>query len=173
MGAFHLKQGTHSIFLTLCPKVLTDVPCRDCGNIVMRSPDGLESFCANCSSPLNCQFILHPVFLQGHNLLAASKPIKPQSSSSLSSSSHISRSSTPPTEISSTISSPVFATPVDTEESIRRRQQSDTASAEIGKRLLKGWAMLADECPNARCYGVPLVRPPKAGHGKDPRKVRA
>jgi len=30
--------------------------------------------------------------------------------------------------------------------------------------------MLADECPNPRCYGVPLVRPPQAGGGKDPRK---
>ena len=37
--------------------------------------------------------------------------------------------------------------------------------------MLKGWAMLADECPNPNCYGVPLVRPPKAGGEKDPRKV--
>jgi hypothetical protein len=32
--------------------------------------------------------------------------------------------------------------------------------------------MLAEECPNIRCFGVPLVRPPKAGGGKDPRKAR-
>ncbi|KAG6855116.1 hypothetical protein C0991_006045 [Blastosporella zonata] len=96
----------------------------------------------------------------------------PKSASSATSDSNISRSSTPPTEISSTLSSPIFAPPAETEESRRRREQSDTASAEIGKRLLKGWAMLGDECPNARCYGVPLVRPPKAGGEKDPRKVR-
>jgi uncharacterized Zn finger protein (UPF0148 family) len=54
---------------------------------------------------------------------------------------------------------------------MRRRQQSDAASIEIGKRLLKGWAMLADECPNGGCYGIPLVRPPKVGNEKDPRKV--
>jgi len=30
--------------------------------------------------------------------------------------------------------------------------------------------MLAEECPNESCFGVPLVRPPKAGGGKDPRK---
>jgi len=30
--------------------------------------------------------------------------------------------------------------------------------------------MLADECPNPDCYGIPLVRPPKAGGEKDPRK---
>lgn len=94
-----------------------------------------------------------------------------QSASSATSDSHISRSSTPATEVSSALSSPVFAPPADTAESRRRREQSDTASSEIGKRLLKGWAMLGDECPNARCYGVPLVRPPKAGGEKDPRKA--
>lgn len=31
--------------------------------------------------------------------------------------------------------------------------------------------MLADECPNTQCYGIPLVRPPKSGAEKDPRKV--
>ena len=31
--------------------------------------------------------------------------------------------------------------------------------------------MLAEECPNSACFGVPLVRPPKAGGGKDSRKV--
>ena len=60
----------------------------------------------------------------------------------------------------------------DTEEIRRRREQSDRASREIGIRLLQGWAMLANECPGPACYGVPLVRPPKAGSDKDPRKVR-
>ena len=67
--------------------------------------------------------------------------------------------------------SPLLQPVVDTEMILRRRQQSDRASTEIGNRLLKGWAMLADECPNIECYGVPLVRPPKPGGGKDPRKV--
>jgi hypothetical protein len=31
--------------------------------------------------------------------------------------------------------------------------------------------MLADECPQDTCYGVPLVRPPRQGSDKDPRKV--
>lgn len=97
-------------------------------------------------------------------------PSQATSSPTISSSSHPSRISTPPTELSSTVSSPTFALPVETAESQRRREQSDTASSEIGKRLLKGWAMLAEECSNAGCYGVPLVRPPKAG-GKDPRMV--
>jgi len=60
--------------------------------------------------------------------------------------------------------------PAETEEGRQRREQSDTASAAIGQRLLKGWAMLADECPSARCFGVPLVRPPKAGGDQNPRK---
>ena len=32
--------------------------------------------------------------------------------------------------------------------------------------------MLADECPNDTCFGVPLVRPPKVGGDISPRKVR-
>jgi hypothetical protein len=125
----------------------------------MRSPsDSTVYFCANCDEG----------------------PGKPKSvssnstSSSVDSASHvsISRPSTPLTELSDAPSSPTFAPPVDTEEITRRRQQSDLASTEIGKRLLKGWAMLADECPNSQCYGIPLVRPPKAGGEKDPRKAR-
>jgi len=30
--------------------------------------------------------------------------------------------------------------------------------------------MLADECPNSQCFGIPLVRPPKVGGDQDPRK---
>lgn len=69
--------------------------------------------------------------------------------------------------------SPEFELPPESEASRRRREQSDRASSEIGKRLLKGWAMLAEECPNTDCYGVPLVRPPSSSPGiKDPRMVR-
>jgi hypothetical protein len=73
-----------------------------------------------------------------------------------------SRASTPLTDISS--SHPhdeEFVLPPPTEEMLARRAQSDYASAEIGKKLLQGWAMLADECPNSTCYGVPLLRPPR------------
>ncbi|KAJ7937131.1 hypothetical protein B0H13DRAFT_199310 [Mycena leptocephala] len=140
--------------------VLTDRTCptSGCSVPLMRSPTGMSPvihFCASCDGGPDS--IRPPAAL-------------PDSSASVSSSSHFSRPSTPPTEVSSTLSSPVFAPPVETEESRRRREQSDEASAAIGQRLLKGWAMLADECPNARCFGVPLVRPPKAGGEKDPRK---
>jgi hypothetical protein len=79
---------------------------------------------------------------------------------------------TPPTDVSSTPSSPTFAAhPANISEVTNRREQSDRASSKIASRLLKGWAMLAEECPNPLCFGVPLVRPPKSGGGKDPRKV--
>ncbi|KAH0840022.1 hypothetical protein J3R83DRAFT_985 [Lanmaoa asiatica] len=120
---------------------------------LLRSPEGQQPavcFCANCDGPPD--------------------RTESQSSSTVSSTSHGSRPSTPPTDLSSTLSSPTFAPPVETGDMIRRRQQSDQASTEIGKRLLKGWAMLAEECPSTRCYGVPLVRPPKTGIDKDPRK---
>ncbi|KAG9317552.1 hypothetical protein JVU11DRAFT_1758 [Chiua virens] len=134
--------------------VLTDslCPTPSCsGAPLLRSPEGRQPvvhFCANCGAPVK----------------------ESQSSSTFSSASHGSRPSTPPTDLSSTLSSPTFAPPVETEDMIRRRQQSERASTEIGKRLLKGWTMLADECPNTRCYGVPLVRPPKTGIDKDPPK---
>ncbi|KAI9510475.1 hypothetical protein F5148DRAFT_583701 [Russula earlei] len=132
-----------------------------CGIPLLRSPEGLLPviwFCPNCEGDGS-----------DRNPDPGQSEQQHPSSPSLASSTHYSRSSTPPTE-ESHASSSAFALPVETEESIRRRQQSDLASAEIGNRLLKGWAMLADECPRSSCYGIPLVRPPKAGRDKDPRK---
>ncbi|KAF8842274.1 hypothetical protein BDN67DRAFT_398480 [Paxillus ammoniavirescens] len=149
LGEYMLKGWV----LTACP-----CPSPSCRGVpLLRSPKGQEPavyYCTNCDGPLQ----------NGDGAQS-------QSASTVSSTSHGSRPSTPPTEFSSTLSSPTFAPPVETEEMIRRRQQSDQASTEIGKRLLKGWAMLGEECPHNRCYGVPLVRPPKSGSDKDPRKV--
>ncbi|KIK48638.1 hypothetical protein CY34DRAFT_20590 [Suillus luteus UH-Slu-Lm8-n1] len=137
--------------------VLTDTTCSSpacCGVPLMRSPNNglpVTHFCPVSSTATSTQ----------------SNSSSTDSSSTYESNS---RPSTPPTEVSSALSSPTFAPPIDTEETIRRRQQSDQASAEIGKRLLKGWAMLGEECPNIRCYGIPLVRPPKSGEERDPRK---
>jgi len=142
---------------------LTDCPCPApfCKGVpLLRSPEGQQpvtNYCANCDGPPKTQW-------------SGSEGMESQSSSTVSSTSPRSRPSTPPTDLSSTLSSPTFAPPVETVDIIRRRQQSDQASTEIGKRLLKGWAMLGEECPNTRCYGVPLVRPPKSGIDKDPRK---
>ncbi|KAI0254257.1 hypothetical protein BJV78DRAFT_1280275 [Lactifluus subvellereus] len=127
-----------------------------CGAPLLRAPEGHDPatwFCPSFRDSAPSQ----------------SGPQQPPSPS-LASSTHYSRSSTPPTEESHGAGSPILALPVETEESIRRRRQSDFASAEIGNRLLKGWAMLADECPRSTCYGIPLVRPPNSGRDKDPRK---
>ncbi|KAG2135914.1 uncharacterized protein EDB93DRAFT_1170225 [Suillus bovinus] len=140
--------------------VLTDTTCSSpaCPGVpLMRSPNNgspVTHICVNCNGPQQ----------------ATSTQSNSSSTNSSSTYESYSRPSTPPTELSSALSSPTFAPPIDTEETIRRRQQSDQASAEIGKRLLKGWAMLGEECPNIRCYGVPLVRPPKGGEERDPRK---
>ena len=152
-------------------QVLTDRTCSKCSKVpLMRSPtDSTIYFCANCDGG--------PPSATSSNATArpTKRPAPAQSdgssSASMDSASHRSRPSTPLTEMSSTLSSPTFAPVLETAEMLRRRQQSDTASAEIGSRLLKGWAMLADECPNTQCYGIPLVRPPKSGPEKDPRKV--
>ena len=143
-------------------QVLTDDLCKTCGKCpLMRSPAAytiLSWYCASCDSTKNTL---------NDTTDSTSSVGSVSANGSLD---HVSRPSTPPTEVSSTFSSPVFA-PVDTQEILRRRQQSDQASIEIGKRMLKGWAMLADECPNSTCYGIPLVRPPKTGAGVDPRKA--
>lgn len=60
---------------------------------------------------------------------------------------------------------------VETEATRHRREQTDRASVEIGRRLLQGWTMLGDECPNDDCYYAPLVRRPKSAGEEEPKKV--
>jgi len=90
----------------------------------------------------------------------AASPKTPVSSES----SRPSRSSTAPTDVSEALVSTHsdFELPPETDDMRQRREQSDRASSEIGKRLLQGWTMLGDECPNEGCYGVPLVCPSRA-----------
>ncbi|KAF8913825.1 hypothetical protein CPB84DRAFT_1757649 [Gymnopilus junonius] len=141
--------------------VLTDQSCTTPGCTVplVRSPKGrtpITTICVRCNS---------------RSSPAVELPANPVAlSSDVSTESQHSRSSTPPTEFSEIPDSPTFIPLEESEQSRRRRAQSDQASSEIGKKLLQGWAMLGDECPNETCYGVPLVRPPKAGGEKDPRK---
>ncbi|CDO74075.1 hypothetical protein BN946_scf185043.g125 [Trametes cinnabarina] len=153
--------------------VLTDRICPKCNRVpMMRSPSAAAiatEFCVNCDS--------------GPDSVGAAQSSRPQhmpslespapdtsSVSTVSYSTHLSRSSTPPTDVSDAPDSPLLLPIMDTAELLRRRQQSDAASAEIGKRMLRGWAMLADECPNPNCYGIPLVRPPKVQTINDPGK---
>lgn len=131
---------------------------------MMRSPNGqtpVVHFCVSCEGD--------PSQVPAQSSVQRRSS---QSSSATTVSTHLSasRTSTPPTDPPSETGSPLLQPIIDTDTILRRRQQSDRASAEIGNRLLKGWAMLADECPGPECYGVPLVRPPKPGGGKDPRK---
>ncbi|PPQ69555.1 hypothetical protein CVT26_001557 [Gymnopilus dilepis] len=137
--------------------VLTDQSCPTpgCSVPLVRSPKGttpVTTLCVKC---------------RGGSSAATVNPVAPLSDASTDS--RHSRSSTPPTEFSDIPGSPTFIPLEESEESRRRRAQSDQASSEIGKKLLQGWAMLGEECPNVSCYGVPLVRPPKAGGEKDPR----
>ncbi|EPS95377.1 hypothetical protein FOMPIDRAFT_1132570 [Fomitopsis schrenkii] len=157
--------------------VLTDKSCPKCSRVpLMRSPSGpTVHFCANCDAAPGTSTASSS--RSGPDIPERAAPIRnnpttldEKSSVGSTSSATPSRTSTPPTEVSQALSSPTFAPPMDMAEVLRRRQQSDTASAEIGRRMLKGWAMLADECPNPTCYGIPLVRPPKPGGQKDPRK---
>ncbi|KAJ2259120.1 hypothetical protein GGI13_000181 [Coemansia sp. RSA 455] len=69
------------------------------------------------------------------------------------------------TMVSATIAKSVDQDILQTEESKadnlarqRKREQSDLASQLIAKRLLQGWAMIDQACPNESCYSVPLVQ---------------
>ncbi|KAI0676830.1 hypothetical protein C8Q78DRAFT_48192 [Trametes maxima] len=157
--------------------ILTDRICSKCSRVpMMRSPSAAAvstQFCVNCDPAPGCSNAA------GTGSSSPSRPpIAPRPSSlpdvssvsTISYSTRMSGASTPPTDVSSEPESPPLVPIMDTAELLRRRQQSDTASAEIGKRMLRGWAMLADECPNLNCYGIPLVRPPKVQATIDPRK---
>ncbi|KAF5331586.1 hypothetical protein D9611_007752 [Ephemerocybe angulata] len=157
MGEFMLKGW-----------VLTDKACptRGCAVPLMRSPRGQSPevyFCAKCNGSPNAPAHSEPE-------IATQEASEVSSATSKSRGSSTSRSSTPLTEVSNGHDDEEFVLPPETEESRRRRAQSDRASTEIGARLLKGWAMLGEECPNDTCYGIPLVRPPSQGGEKDPRK---
>ncbi|KAJ1878829.1 hypothetical protein H4R99_006797 [Coemansia sp. RSA 1722] len=39
-----------------------------------------------------------------------------------------------------------------------KREQGDRASQVIAKKLLQGWTMVDESCPNEKCYSVPLIR---------------
>lgn len=53
--------------------------------------------------------------------------------------------------------------PKATEEEVReretKREQSERASRLIGQKMLQGWAMMQDPCPNPSCHGVSCVGP--------------
>lgn len=165
MGARLKNSKLTKLGVYRASKVLTDRGCPKCQVPLMRSPSGqtpVFHFCVSCDGDPS----------QGPVQSSAQRrPSQISSTTTVSTHLSASRASTPPTDIPSDIDSPLLPPVLDTDAILRRRQQSDRASSEIGNRLLKGWAMLADECPSAECYGIPLVRPPKPGGGKDPRKV--
>ncbi|KAJ1836808.1 hypothetical protein LPJ73_007600 [Coemansia sp. RSA 2703] len=39
-----------------------------------------------------------------------------------------------------------------------RREQGDSASEKIAKKLLQGWTMIEETCSNESCHNVPLIR---------------
>ncbi|TFK28813.1 hypothetical protein FA15DRAFT_664878 [Coprinopsis marcescibilis] len=157
--------------------VLTDKSCRNpgCATPLMRSPRGTPEvwFCASCDGgPPGTKVSVSA------NSGASTSANTAASASTVSSvvsrgRSLESRPSTPATEISDSEDvpgSPLFVLPPETEESRRRRDQSDRASKELGRRLLRGWAMLGEECQNPTCIGVPLMRQPNTGGQQSPLK---
>lgn len=140
---------------------MTEKACDRCYNPLMRSPRNqvpVEIVCVSCGQQTVAGSSSHPV------LHAKTVESNTSSISFEGESQSAAEISTPVTEFSEGLLSPSLP-PLETEEILHRRAQSDQASAEIGRRLLQGWAMLADECPHATCYGIPLVRPPRSKDG--------
>ena len=139
---------------------MTDQTCETCANPLMRTPnlEPVKTICVACGERGEASSSSCP--------LSVSLKSKRSSSSRDSDTQSIADISTPATDLSRELTMPELPMPIiDTEESLRRRAQSDQASAVIGQRLLQGWTMLADECSRPTCYGVPLVRPPRSRDG--------
>jgi len=165
------------------PQVPTDGRCPSCNLPRLRTPDTrqpTELLCVTCDlgrigpfSTLLSRMRLRSLAEQDTSRVSQQllpTPAQRRISAASTMSSPPSTTSTPLTDVTPP-PSPPFIPPPPTAEQLRRRAQSDMASREIGAKMLRGYAMLADECPNSTCYGIPLVRPPKSS-GKDPRKVR-
>ncbi|KAG8990240.1 hypothetical protein FRB93_003285 [Tulasnella sp. JGI-2019a] len=158
MGA-PLMVKARNLSLTLSPsQTMMNDACPVCHTPMMRSPDRTQLICV-----LN-----HPQESRA-GTAGESSGSKASSNSTISIGGSTSRPSTPPTPLSDSHDSDNFVMPPPSEETLRRRQQSDLASQRIGAKMLQGYAMLAEECLNPDCIGVPLIRPPKPG-SKDPHK---
>ncbi|KZT56313.1 hypothetical protein CALCODRAFT_497626 [Calocera cornea HHB12733] len=154
---------------------LTDQVCptRGCVVPLLRSRDRSVTFCANCDGSPEAAVAKESGSTALHTEALLAPPPPPSSTGpqplSPTSSPHtrLSPNSTPPTTPPSRSPS-LPALPDPSPLTLQRRAQSDLASQRIGDRLLKGWAMLGEECPNDSCWGVPLVRRPgraKGGRG--------
>ncbi|WWD18923.1 hypothetical protein CI109_103379 [Kwoniella shandongensis] len=139
---------------------LTDLHCSDCRSTpLMREPaaiaqrEGREriQFCALCDG--------RP---EGRVLAPTTAPTSapPAQRSIPSTSTSLASTSTPaPAQTSNGLSQ-------------QDRAQSDDAVSSISTLLLKGYALLGENCPNPTCRGIPLVGYPRRPDGsKDGRKM--
>jgi len=156
----------------------------DCpGCPIMVSRDGKESFCARCDGGAKVGLprpgLVDPLATANHT--RASSPTSSQGEDSeylalQNEEAEVSVPNTPPTP-QSHLHSPVLpggpepdlpptAVQVDPAVLAARRQQSDRASAEIGRKLLSGWTLLEETCDNESCLGVPLMRRPSPNRSR-------
>lgn len=151
-------------------KILTDQACPQCGTPHMRSPDKSRLICVLENTHMSSEGVvtLHIYCVVSVMMLLSAAGMSVDSAHSDRQSS---RPSTPPSSRSIDGDSSEFSLPPPSAEMLRRRQQSDLASSRIGQKMLQGYAMLADECQNIECFGVPLVRPPRRDGRVQARKV--
>ncbi|KAF9416037.1 hypothetical protein BGZ94_010312 [Podila epigama] len=70
----------------------------------------------------------------------------------------ITSTATTPTTPTTTMTMPLSAEELRVQE--QRREQNERATRLIGQKMLQGWALLQDPCPNPGCNGVLLLQSP-------------
>ncbi|KAI8918190.1 hypothetical protein DFJ77DRAFT_454701 [Powellomyces hirtus] len=134
--------------------VLTDVICPNpgCNIPVVRSRDRSTQLCVLCDDPVNP----YPPISQ---LAAETEVTIVEDPSVVPSTSEPTGAVTTPeedAELEAVLNEEV--TPSRNEAAERRREKGNQASKLLGQKMLAGWTMLEDTCPNPTCIGVPLMR---------------
>ncbi|KAJ1929243.1 hypothetical protein IWQ60_001353 [Tieghemiomyces parasiticus] len=118
--------------------VLTDQECTNgCGVPLVRKKDFSKTVCVRCSDPND-----ESAPAESEKVGTAPGPDPPAEQA-------LDVSPTPTAET---------AQPSEADRLLRRREQSERTVKAISQRMLEGYALLNDSCPNPDCYASPLVR---------------
>ncbi|KAJ1652266.1 hypothetical protein IWQ61_007359 [Dispira simplex] len=131
--------------------VLTDQECPNgCGVPLMRTKDHSETFCAGCvgneANPEGSDTSLQT------NATVSTSHIVPDVPSQL-------------IELEVPETSPdvhkeaATLTTANLESSKIQREPSERTAQLLAEKMLNGWTLLGDACPNPQCFGTPLVQP--------------
>ncbi|KAJ1959204.1 hypothetical protein IWQ62_004704 [Dispira parvispora] len=131
--------------------VLTDQECPNgCGVPLMRTKDHSETFCAGCvgneANPQESGPGLQTGLTMSMSHVVPDVPPEVIELEDL--------------ETSSDVQKELVASNAENLEASKvRREQSERTTQRLAEKMLQGWTLLGDACPNPRCIGTPLVQP--------------